>query len=33
MDGRELEVGVGDEEGRGGEDDSDEDDYDRCDYD
>ena len=33
MDGEELEVGVSDEEGRGGEDDSDETDYDSCDYD
>ena len=33
MNGEELEVGVGDEEGRGGEDDSDEDDYDSCGYD
>ena len=33
MNGEELEVGVSDEEGRGGEDDSDETDYDSCDYD
>ena len=33
MNSEELEVGVSDEEGRGGEDDSDETDYDSCDYD
>ena len=33
MNGEELEVGVSNEEGRGGEDDSDETDYDSCDYD
>ena len=33
MSGEELEVGISDEEGRGGEDDSDETDYNSCDYD
>ena len=33
MNGEELEVGISDKEGRGGEDDSDEDDCDSCDYD